>query len=70
MHITHTKVAQNNSKSYKGNQDSTLTAICNDLQQALPTPKLTNGVQYYKMKLWTYNFRVYNIKTGKTSMDV
>nr|CAD7427128.1 unnamed protein product [Timema monikensis] len=39
-------------ESYKNNEDDTL-AIAFDLQQALTTPKLTSGIQFYKRKLWT-----------------
>ncbi len=41
-----------------------------DLQQILPTPRLHTGVAYYKRKMWTYNFCIHNIKTGKSTMYV
>ena len=46
-------------------QDPTVGAISIDLQKTLPTPKISTSCQYYKCKLWTYNFDVHNIKTGK-----
>lgn len=67
-HLDHAKIAHNLLKSYKDNNDPSLAVICVDLQQALPTPKLTTGVQYYKRKLWTFNFGVHNIKTGRAVM--
>ena len=51
------------------NDDSeNIMAICFDLQQTLPTPKLSTNVAYYKRKLWTYNFCVNNLQTGRSSM--
>lgn len=44
--------------------------LCFDLQQTLPTPKMSTGVAYYKRKLWTFNFCVYNLKIKKIKMFV
>lgn len=40
-----------------------IAAISVDLQQTLPTPKLTVSAQYYRCKLWTYNLGIHNLKT-------
>ena len=55
-------------KKCKFIEDPTVGALCFDLQQALPTPKLSTSLQFYKCKLWTYNFCVHDIKTGKATM--
>ena len=40
------------------------------LQQTLPTPRLPTTLQYYRRKLWTYNFCIHDIKTGDAVMYV
>ena len=50
--------------------DEEVLACCFDLQQTLPTPKLSTSVSYYKRKMWTYNFGVYNLKTECSTMYV
>ena len=57
-------------KTYKNNIDYIVAVIAVGLQQALPTPKLTCNAQYYKRKMWTYNFCLHNIKTGASTMYV
>lgn len=37
-----------------------LHTITIDLQQTLPTPKLTCGPSFYLRKLWTYNVGIYD----------
>lgn len=53
------------------NRDSADTCvICFDLQQALPTPLITTSKVFYLRQLWTYNFCVHNLVTGKSHMYV
>ena len=44
--------------------------IVMDLQAALPTPKLSSNFAFYKRKLWTFNFGIHNLKTGRGHMFV
>lgn len=39
-----------------------------DLQQTLPTPKLSCGPAFYCRKLWTYNVGIHNCGTGRGFM--
>ncbi|CAH1106990.1 unnamed protein product [Psylliodes chrysocephalus] len=53
------------------NKESTDTfVICFDLQQALPTPHITTSKVFYLRQLWTYNFCIHNLVTGKSDMYV
>lgn len=41
-----------------------------DLQQTLPTPKLTVGHAFYCRKLWTYNVGIHNCATDAAYMSI
>ncbi|CAG9762722.1 unnamed protein product [Ceutorhynchus assimilis] len=53
------------------NKDSADTCvICFDLQQALPTPLIATSKVFYLRQLWTYNFCIHNLVTGKSHMYI
>ena len=68
VHLAESKDVQNILKQCKLIDDPAVAALCFDLQQTLPTPKLSTGMQYYKRKLWCYNLCIHDIKTGKAVM--
>ena len=39
-----------------------------DLQQSLPTPKLSTNIVFYKHQLWTYNLDVHDCSDGRGYM--
>ncbi|KAK5642497.1 hypothetical protein RI129_008664 [Pyrocoelia pectoralis] len=41
--------------------------ICVDLQKCLATPVLTNSQSFYSLKLWTYNYTLYNATNKKVT---
>lgn len=53
----------------KENPDQ-VRVICFDLQKTLPTPLLTTNKVYYLRQLWTYNFCVYDLISGKSHMYI
>lgn len=62
-HIENKYLARNlkNSDKEKAKQSSAFCAAVFDLQQVLTTPKTEVGIAYYKQKLSTYNFTIYNL---------
>ncbi|XP_068083375.1 uncharacterized protein [Anabrus simplex] len=42
--------------------------IAMDMHQTLPTPKLTAGPAFYKLKLWMYNYEIHDCGTNKGYM--
>ena len=63
-------MAQSLLRQMTENKDPEVAAIAIDLQQALPTPKINSGIQFYKRKLWTYNICIHNLKNRNASMYV
>lgn len=52
------------------NNSNTVMILCMDLQQALPTPKVSTGISFYKRKMWTYNFNIHDYRRGKAHLFV
>ena len=53
----------------KDNPDD-IHVICFDLQQALPTPKISSGPAFYKRKLWTCNLCIHDAGSNNASVFV
>ena len=67
IHIKRAQMAHTILKNMS-KDDPTVVVITIDLQQTLQMPKINTGIQYYKRKLWTYNFGIHNLKTRFASM--
>lgn len=57
-------------KDKKEDMHDNVAAICIDLQQTIPIPKLSTNVAYYHRKLWMYNCCIHNLKMNKATMFV
>ena len=57
-------------KSIAAEDKPHVAVICMDLQQTLPTPKLSTGLQYNKRTMWTCNFCIHNVKEKQGTMHV
>lgn len=62
-HQANATVGRNFINVYSKDKSAAIAAIAIDLQQTLPTPRLTVSAQYYRCKLWTYNLCIHNLKT-------
>lgn len=63
VHTRRASAAQKLLKQFGQEADKPHQAvICMDLQQTMPTPKLATGLQYYKRKMWTFNFGIHDVK--------
>lgn len=69
-HLNEAKVPQEILKALRTDTNPDTRAVCLDLQQILPTPRLSTGAAYYKRKLWTYNFCVHDLKKNISTMFV
>jgi hypothetical protein len=50
--------------------DSEAAGICFNFEKNLPLPVTNIGQEYYKRRLWLYNFEVTELKTKKATMFV
>ena len=48
-------------------ENSKNVMICVDMQKCLPTPVLTNCQSFYSLKLWTYNYTLYDVTNKVTT---
>lgn len=66
LHQRRAEAGQTNIKhqTTRAKNDPNYHVITFDLQQALPTPRLSTGPMFYKRKIWTYNLSVHNCGTG------
>ena len=62
-HDANAKAAHGFLKAFTKDQNNNISVITMDLQQTLPTPHLSSGAQYYKRKMWTFNFGIHDCKT-------
>lgn len=64
-HIENKNIAREKKKFDKerAQSNSSICAAVFDLQQILPVPKSEVGLAYYKLKLSTFNFTVFNLAT-------
>ena len=69
MHKDLASIGRREIDSFSAEADDVM-ALCFDLQQTLPTPKLSTNIAYYKRKLWTYNFCIHNLGSQKSTMYV
>jgi hypothetical protein len=59
------RMAKNKAKERAKELPDTTKTICFDLQKTLPTPVLTCSKVYYLRQLWTYNFCIYDLASGR-----
>lgn len=62
------RYAKNEAKRVSKDNPEIVKAITFDLQNTLPTPMLTCSTVYYLRQLWTYNFGIHDLGTGKGTM--
>ncbi|KAF2887339.1 hypothetical protein ILUMI_18834, partial [Ignelater luminosus] len=63
LHVENTNLSreEKNYDKKRGNKENTICSAVFDLQQVLITPKIEVGEAYYKKKLSTYNFTIYDL---------
>lgn len=70
LHLRRTDVARKakDEASKQFENDKSTVVICFDLEKSIPTPNLTCSEIFYSRQLWTYNFCVHDLKTGRATM--
>lgn len=63
-------ISKKNDEEYGKNNPDKVRVVCFDLQKTLPTPVLTTNKVYYLRQLWTYNFCISDIVSGKSNMYI
>lgn len=64
-HLAKASAAYNLPSVLLKNTDASVMIVCLGLQQALPTPKTSSGISFYKRKMWTYCFNIHDYKSGR-----
>ena len=69
-HIAKAEKGYDLTKTWVAEAGDDTWVIVVDLQAALPTPKISSNFAFYKRKLWTFNFGIHDLKTGRSYMFV
>ena len=69
-HVKQAKQGYNLVKKWQTEAGDDTLVIVMDLQAALRTPKLGSNFAFYKRKLWTFNFCIHNLQTGRGDMFI
>ena len=68
LHLIRAKQGQDLAKKWEMQAGDDTWIIVIDLQAALPTPKVSSNFAFYKRKLYTLNFGIHDLKTGRGYM--
>ena len=70
LHEANAKASHSLLKAFSKDDNPNIAVITFDLQQTLPTPRLSSSAQYYKRKMWTYNFGIHDCKVKQAHFYV
>ncbi|XP_072394757.1 uncharacterized protein [Diabrotica undecimpunctata] len=68
IHLRKAKLARDSLNKDKNLADENIYVLTFDLQKALPFPKLSTSVAYYKMNLYVYNLGIHSFNENKGYM--